>query len=78
MCVNTSRRGFDLECCEHAHSRCFADVEFCVPQMEGVLLGRVAQRIPGKKPVWNSSKRDFAQADATAFVKPYIRDGFGF
>jgi hypothetical protein len=63
---------------EQTHSRCFADIEFCVPQMEGILVGCVAQRLPGKKLVWNSCRQEFAQAEATAFVKPYIRDGFGF
>jgi hypothetical protein len=63
---------------EQTHSRCFADVEFCVPQMEGILVGCVAQRLPGKKLVWNSCKQEFAQAEANAFVKPFIRDGFGF
>ena len=63
---------------EQTHSRCFSDIEFCVPQMEGILVGCVAQRLPGKKLVWNSCKQQFAQSEANAFVKPYIRDGFGF
>ena len=63
---------------EQTHSRCFADTEFCVPQMEGILVGCIAQRLPGKKLTWNSCKQSFAQAEANAFVKPYIRDGFGF
>jgi hypothetical protein len=63
---------------EQTHSRCFADVEFCVPQMEGILVGCVAQRLPGKKLDWDSSRQSFRQAEANAFVKPYIRDGFSF
>ena len=53
-------------------------MEFCVPQMEGILVGCVAQRLPGKKLTWNSCKQSFGQAEANAFVKPYIRDGFAF
>ena len=60
------------------NSRCFADVEFCVPQMEGILVGCVSQRLPGKKLTWDSSKQAFGQAEANEFVKPYIRDGFAF
>jgi hypothetical protein len=63
---------------EQTHSRCFADVEFCVPQMEGILVGCVAQRLPGKKLTWCSCTQSFGQAEANAFVKPYIRDGFAF
>lgn len=63
---------------EQTHSRCFADVEFCIPQMEGILVGCVAQRLPGKKLKWDSSKQAFDLAEANAFVKPYIRDGFAF
>ena len=63
---------------DQTHSRCFADVEYCVPQMEGILVGCVAQRLPGKKLHWNSCKQAFAEVEANAFVTPYIRDGFGF
>jgi hypothetical protein len=63
---------------EQTHSRCFSDVEYCVPQMEGILVGCVAQRLPGKKLNWNSAKQSFDLAAANAFVKPFIRDGFGF
>lgn len=63
---------------EQTHSRCFADVEFCIPQMEGVLVGCVAQRLPGKKLRWDSGKQSFDLAAANEFVKPYIRDGFAY
>ncbi len=63
---------------EQTHSRAFADVEYCVPQMEGILVGCVAQRLPGKKLNWNSCTQKFDLAAANAFVKPFIRDGFGF
>ena len=63
---------------EQTHSRCFADVEYCVPQMEGILVGCVAQRLPGKKLKWNSCKQSFDVMAANEFVTPYIRKGFEF
>jgi len=60
------------------HSRCFADIEYCIPQMEGILVGCVAQRLPGKKLGWCSCKQQFDDAAANAFVKPFIREGFAF
>jgi len=62
---------------EQTHSRCFADAEYCVPQMEGILVGCVAQRVGGKV-VWNSDTQTFDRADANGFVKPFIRKGWEF
>ena len=60
------------------HSRCFADIEYCVPQMEGILVGCVAQQVPGKL-VWDAKAQKFVGNDAAqALVKPYIREGWGF
>ena len=33
---------------DQTHSRCFSDVEYSIPQMEGILVGCIAQRVPGK------------------------------
>ena len=63
---------------EQTHSRCFSDVEFCIPQMEGILVGCVAQRLPGKKLDWMSCQQTFKQEAANNFIKPYIRKGFEF
>ena len=66
---------------EQTHSRCFADIEYCIPQMEGILVGCVAQRLPGKKLSWCSKYQKFCADNkdaANAFVKPYIRKGFKF
>ena len=66
---------------EQTHSRCFADIEYCIPQMEGILVGCVAQRLPGKKLSWCSKYQKFCADNkdaANAFVKPYIRKGFEF
>ena len=62
---------------EQTHSRCFSDVEYCVPQMEGILVGCIAQRVKGKL-AWNSAKQTFDNEAANALVKPYIRKGWEF
>ena len=63
---------------EQTHSRCFSDIEYCIPQMEGILVGVIAQQVPGKL-VWDSAKQTFAgNAAANALVKPYIRKGWEF
>ena len=59
------------------HSRCFSDIEYCIPQMEGILVGCVAQQVEGKH-VWDSKSQSFGDAAANALVKPYIRKGFEF
>ena len=46
--------------------------------MEGILVGCVAQQLPGKKLSWCSKKQSFDVAAANALVKPYIRKGFEF
>ena len=62
---------------KQVNSRCFSDIEFCVPQMEGILVGCMAQRVGGKL-AWDSTKQQFDRADANNFVKPYIRKGWEF
>ena len=59
------------------HSRCFSDVEYSIPQMEGILVGVVAQRVGGTV-AWNSASQTFDRADANALVRPFIRKGFEF
>ena len=62
---------------EQTHSRCFSDIEYCIPQMEGILVGCIAQQVPGKL-VWDCKTQKFGNAAADALVKPYIRDGWNF
>ena len=62
---------------EQTHSRCFSDVEYCIPQMEGILVGCVAQQVAGKL-AWDAAKQSFDNKDANALVKPYIRKGWEF
>jgi hypothetical protein len=58
--------------------RCFSDVNVSVPMMEGVLLGCIAQRVPGKL-VWDSAKQRFiGNAAANARVRPFVRKGWEF
>ena len=61
------------------NSRCFADCEFCIPQMEGILVGCMAQRMgQGVKLAWNSCTQKFDNEKANTFIKPYIRKGWSF
>jgi len=59
------------------HSRCFSDIEYSIPQMEGILVGCIAQQVPGKLH-WCSKNQSFDSAAANALIKPYIRKGFEF
>ena len=64
---------------EQTHSRCFSDIEFCIPQMEGILVGCMAQRMgKGVQLAWNSAEQKFDNEKANSFIKPYIRKGFEF
>ena len=63
---------------DQTHSQCFADIEYCVPQMEGILVGCIAQQVPGKLK-WDCTKQSFCgNAAAQALVKPFIREGWAF
>ena len=62
---------------EQTHSHCFSDIEYCIPQMEGILVGTIAQQVPGKH-VWNSAAQKFGDEKANALLKPFIREGWAF
>ena len=62
---------------DQTHSRCFSDVEYSIPQMEGILVGCIAQRVPGRLN-WCSKTQQFDNAAANALVKPFLRAGFAF
>ena len=63
---------------EQTHSRCFSDVDYSVPIMEGILVGCIAQRVPGRLD-WDSAAYRFANsAPANALIKPTLREGFSF
>ena len=59
------------------HSRAFSDVEHSVPMLEGMLVGCVAQRVPGVLR-WDSDNQIFDNAAANEFIRPYVRTGFEF
>ena len=63
---------------DETHSRCYADIEHSVPMMEGMLVGCIAQRVPGVLE-WDSANQVFLNSkDANGFVKPYVRSGWEF
>ena len=62
---------------EQTHSRCFSDIEYCIPQMEGILVGCIAQQVPGKLR-WDSATQTFGNKAADALVRPFIRKGWEF
>ena len=59
------------------HSRCYADVDFSIPIMEGILCGTIAQQVAGELK-WCAKTQQFDNAAANALLKPYIRTGFEF
>ena len=60
-------RGGDKPLSHHDHS---------VPLTEGVLLGCIAQQVPGEL-VWNAKKMRFENSsDANQLLKPVVRDGW--
>ena len=59
------------------HSRCFSDVDYAVPIMEGMLIGCMAQRVPGKLN-WDSANQMFDNRTANEFIRPHIRGGWEF
>ncbi|MGN0852623.1 MAG: Gfo/Idh/MocA family oxidoreductase [Kiritimatiellia bacterium] len=59
------------------NSRAYSDVDFSIPMMEGILVGTVAQQVPGKL-TWCSCTQKFDCEAANTLVKPVIRQGFEF
>lgn len=58
----------------------YADIDHSVPMLEAMLVGCIAQQVPGKLS-WDSVKKQFAGAgavQANALRKPHIRKGFEF
>jgi len=59
------------------HSRCYSDVEYAIPMMEGILVGVTAQRVGGAL-AWNSATQRFDNEAANRLIQPYVRAGFEF
>ncbi len=62
---------------DETKSRCYSDVEYSIPMMEAILVGTVAQRVPGKLN-WCTKTQQFDCPKANEFIKPFIRKGFEF
>ena len=64
------------------HSRCYSDVEYAIPQMEGILVGGAAQHVgrTGAAGVfhWDAKNGRFREEAPNRYLKPYIRTGFAF
>ena len=57
-------------------SRPFSDWDHSVPLTEAVLLGCIAQRVPGRL-IWNSAQGRFTNSDeANLLLKPSVRHGW--
>ena len=57
-------------------ARPFSDIDHSVPLTEMVLLGCIAQRVPGKL-VWNQSQGRFANSEAAnLLLTPHVRHGW--
>ena len=69
------RREF-VEAC-FGQTRASSDIDHSVPLVESMLVGCLAQRIPGKIK-WNASKCISDNAQANALIKPYIRAGWEY
>ena len=59
------------------NSLAYSDVDYSIPMMEAILVGTVAQQVPGKLN-WCSEKQRFDVAQANTLVRPVIREGFEF
>ena len=55
----------------------FSDIDVSVPMLEGMLVGCIAQRVPGKL-LWNSKKQKFDNPAATALIRQEVRKGWEF
>jgi len=69
------RREF-VEAC-FGQTRASSDIDHSVPLVESMLVGCLAQRIPGKI-VWNASTCSSDNAQANALLKPHIRAGWEY
>ncbi len=63
---------------KQVNSRCYSDVDYSVPIMESILIGCVAQQVPGKKLNWNHCTQKFDDCAANKLCSPHVREGFEF
>ena len=55
----------------------FSDIDVSVPMLEGMLVGCIAQQVPGKL-TWNTAKMAFDNPEATKLVRQEVRKGWEF
>ncbi len=63
---------------KQVNSRCYSDVDFSVPIMESILIGCVAQQVPGKKLKWDHCSQLFDNCEANKLYAPHVREGFEY
>ena len=56
--------------------KALSDFSWTTRMMDAVLLGGVAERLPGRRHVWNDATRSFDTAEATAILKSSYRKGW--
>ena len=56
--------------------KALSDFSWTARMMDAVLLGGVAERLPGRRHVWNDATRAFDTDEATAMLKSSYRKGW--
>ena len=56
--------------------KALSDFSWTTRMMDAVLLGGVAERLPGRRHVWIDATRSFDTAEATAMLKSSYRKGW--
>ncbi|MBO4288127.1 MAG: hypothetical protein J5985_08200 [Kiritimatiellae bacterium] len=57
--------------------KAYSDIDHSVPMLEGMLVGCIAQQVPGKL-TWNSAAQTFGNPAADALLHPHIRKGWEY
>jgi hypothetical protein len=65
---------FAIRCLEGGRTR--SDFAWTTYMTDAILLGGVAERIPGRRHVWNNATRSFDTPEATALLKSRYREGW--
>lgn len=65
---------FALRCLEGGRAR--SDFAWTTYMTDAMLLGGVAERLPGRRHVWNNETRSFDTPEATALLKSRYREGW--
>ncbi|MBP5509684.1 MAG: Gfo/Idh/MocA family oxidoreductase [Kiritimatiellae bacterium] len=73
------KNGQDLEFVDACKGivKAYSDIDHSVPMLEGMLVGCIAQQVPGKL-TWNSRAQTFGNPAADALLCPHIRKGWEY